>query len=239
MHVNAQKAEVQRLLADDRIVTMAQLTRAGLARGKELLAYPDKLRTTMVRVNDSSSYREVTYVARNARLLDVPLRELSHAAGLSELETLRPLALGELHGRLSPLPKHQAKNGRPDAVIWRVESGAVSSQVAIEVDLGYPHATLMAKIKAIDAQQIEFMDPASGKRRLRRVYEGYVIATSIHSRVASLKAEVLAAYRHPSGEVLQNLAWVEIIWIDFWSPTNRYVGRPNCHKSNREHVTLM
>jgi len=255
VHPNAQKIEVKRLLSVTGILTTAQLTRAGLMRGAELLGCPQKVLTTMVRINDSSSHRDITYVANDARLLDLPPRDLSHAAAASELVRLRPLQPNEIYGQPRRV-KNKRKNGRPDLLIWRVEKdyeaevivgrrkvtkkeSQLKNMIAVEVDLGYPISKVMAKLHAIDAQQVEVTDPVTNKKRWARAYEGYIIATSVHSRVDDLAAAIYGAYMHPSGEVLQNLSWVEIIWVDFWSPVDRYGGRPNCHKGYRRLVTLM
>lgn len=224
MHVNAQKAQLRKLLADGRVVTLAQVHRWGLSRAAELMNPAQVMLSVRVRSNDRSSLRDVTFMAQYPSTLSKPTRDLTHRAALSELEQLM---LSDFGGRvvLRPPLGTRGDHRRPDAslVVAGDHTGAGGGVAAVEVDLGYDHKRLKSKAIAVGT------DP-------KKHYQSYILASTIHDRTSTVTKMIETS--HQSGVHFGSLNAFVVRWVDFWSFHDPYVDRPRCHKINERVIHL-
>lgn len=203
------RAKVQRLLAVDQVVTLAQLQRWGVSEVVRWQALPVVTRTCRTRVNQSDSDVDLAFVAWDAAVLDQAPRDLMHLAALAETRSRKRLQPGEEWRHVSVAGR--SRGHLPDVEILQMLDPTRRSDWAVEFDAGYPWSRVRAKLTAA---------AADGYTRL-------CWATSVHGRVQRVMD--LATRLQQEGH-LPGVVMVETCWVDFWSEENRYVSRPRCHK---------
>jgi hypothetical protein len=209
MHPAQLKALLRRTLTTDIVLTTAQLERRGLREAAQWLALPSLTLTCRTRVTQSESTTDLTFVALTLTALDQTPRDLMHLAGLAEARSLKTLAEGEVWRHI--VLKGRIKHHQADAEIVQALDSSRRSDWAVEFDAGYSRARTVRKL--IAAAQVG--------------YTKLYWATSIHDRARSVMA--LAAQLQHQGR-LPYVSQIETRFVNFWSASEPYLGRPRCHK---------
>lgn len=213
-HWATRRAQLRAALAIDGVLTNAQLTRRGWLKEADALALPRVTFTCRVRVTDSESGRDLTFVALEPEKLQQAPRELMHLAGLGEARARLTLAEGEVWRHLTARGAGGLGLAQqwPDAEIVQSLDASRRSDWAVEFDAGYSRRRIREKVIA------------AGEAGFTRLYW----ATSIHARTRSVLREIIMLQAQGK---LPQVVRAETRYVNFWSVREPYEGRPRCHKA--------
>ncbi|WP_412030478.1 hypothetical protein [Deinococcus yunweiensis] len=219
-HPATAKAALREHLRRHPVVTEVQLARRGWTQAAAWLDLPYVTLDVRTQVTQPTSQTPVTFVSAEERSLEVPPRELLHAACLAEtatrLEGLRPewrdgeYAYVTCGGRMQGV--------RPDAEVI-VDVASRTSDIAVEVDTGYGHGVRTRKYTAFAGQG----------------YGEVVWATTIHGRVQAVAAEVREW--HGLGH-MPGIRRVTVCYVDVHRRGDPYAPRRRLHKVSHVDVPL-
>ncbi|WP_139322778.1 hypothetical protein [Deinococcus marmoris] len=198
------RADLKRDMAIDRVLTTVQLERRGLLKTAEQMGLTLVERTCRTRVNQPGSLTDLTFVLDRPELAGESSAALMHWAGLAEhrFRTKKIMSEKGADWRLLDL-KGRGQHHLPDAAL-RFKDG---HEWAVELDTGYPPATIKAKLRAASATG----------------YTDVMWTTTTRSRVVSLRKTVTTL---DSEGLLPGLNSVMVFYVDFWCLDQKYGLRP-------------
>ncbi|GHF61089.1 hypothetical protein GCM10017781_41530 [Deinococcus metalli] len=207
--VRAEQVEVlEQVFSANRVVTTAQLRRWGLWDAAIELGVLSRVQTVRTQVTQTTSLRDLEFVAMEHGWLSRPERELKHWSGLAEVWW--SVSLGRrgvwkvLDGR------GRAGRRMPDAQV----TGLWLDPWAIEIDCGYGMTHIRDKLVGM---------AEAGFRRV-------VWATTVHDRVRRVGWLIDDLWR--AGE-LSTVEEYDVRFCNFWSREDPYRNRPRCFKRNQ------
>lgn len=224
MDIDEQRSAVLKTVSNGRVATVAQLERRGLGQALRALELPQLTLSVRVRSNDRSSLRDVTFLAATSKALTQPPRTLTHKAAITELELKLDL-LDAAPGKpqVRPPPVTKGRHCRTDGMMHTDRTDGTAQKSALEVDLGYNLARIQQKV-------------ASVGRDGRQNYDDYLLATTVHQRTTSVPEKLKSAAA--SGTPFGTLRSCTVVWVDFWSTKEPYLGRPRCYKDDQGFADL-
>ena len=209
LHPAKQKALLRAHLRIDRVWTTQQLARHGLLEASTWLKLPRTTYSCRVRVTDTESLRDLTFVSLTDKQLSLTPKELMHYAGAAEIREKFQLQPEEVWELLDL--KGRARGHCADALI-RVPS-TYTRDTAVEFTAGYSRKIVAAKLQAMAEQG----------------YDRAVWGTTVHQQTKTLAAQAEQLMRRGA---LPGLREVTVLFVDFWSAHDPYGVRPRCHKLN-------
>ncbi|GGR07682.1 hypothetical protein [Deinococcus ruber] len=209
LHPAKQKALLRAQLRIDRVWTTQQLARHGLLAAATWLGLPRTTYSCRVRVADTESLRDLTFVALTDKQLSLVPKELMHYAGTAEIRQKFQLQPEEVWELLDL--KGRVRGHCPDALIRM--PGTYAQDTAVEFTAGYSRKTVAAKLQAMAEQG----------------YDRAVWGTTVHRQARTLAAQAEELMQRGA---LPGLREVTVLFVDFWSAHDPYGVRPRCHKPN-------
>lgn len=202
-----QRATLRDLLEACRVVTRQQLLRWGLLDAAREWQLPYQSLSVRTRTTQPHSVVVLTFVALDPYWLRRPARDLMHWAAAAELYWCGAVPPGWTWQLVDGTG---GRRGRvPDAQIICPNDSA--RDVAVEVDPGYSSAKVKAKLSAY---------AASG-------YGSVFWGVTVQGRVPRIIV-VAQALQHTG--VLAGMRIIAARYINFWTATDPYRGRPRCRK---------